>query len=348
MKIKRIKLENYKRFQSREFSFHDDLTLITGNNGEGKTSLMQAIASVIGGAVRDHFNPSDLDWPGFNFRYIQPGRSPVQIEVDLKFEQSEVDATILFCKDLNKINPEKFLTPPNKTNITIQLDYEENKVRATKKSGINAFFLTKGYQYAKMLESKDKNFGKRFEKVGSILWYDEQRTSNSVTKELISDFDFNQTNITKEIVSRWYFTHLDFKERGYQLREGQFDKFSKLKEIYEKVFQGRKLVGATLNKGGGNGIDVLFSDGKNEYDISEFSAGERAIFPILLDFSNQKINNSIILIDEIELHLHPPLQQKFIDMLPHLGINNQFIISTHSPFVASQFSDDQKLVIKNE
>jgi predicted ATP-dependent endonuclease of OLD family len=67
------------------------------------------------------------------------------------------------------------------------------------------------------------------------------------------------------------------------------------------------------------------------------SAGERVIFPILIDFANWNINNSIIIIDELELHLHPPLQQALVDLLPRLGKNNQFIITTHSEDVAAMF-----------
>ena len=81
-------------------------------------------------------------------------------------------------------------------------------------------------------------------------------------------------------------------------------------------------------------------DGKNQYEISEMSGGERAIFPILMDFVNWNINNSVILIDEIELHLHPPMQQTFLRALPKLGTNNQFIITTHSDHIEQLVPND--------
>lgn len=243
--------------------------------------------------------------------------------------------------------------PPNQTNLTLYLDYEMDKVLATPESGMDAIFLTKGYQYAKMLESKDKNYGMRFERVGSILWYDEHRTAASITKHFFKDdlssiAKKNQSSMIKELVAHWYYTHSDLEKGRHQLRPGQFDKFVKLRRFYEMIFRGRKLKWATLSQGGGNGIDVVFSDGRNEYDFSEMSAGERAIFPILLDFANQNINNSIVLIDELELHLHPPLQQQFLDALPLLGRNNQYIVTTHSPFIASQFPDERKIVIRHD
>jgi predicted ATP-dependent endonuclease of OLD family len=363
MKIRSIRLNNYKRFRESapvEFHFMDpdtgivnEVTLITGNNGDGKTTLLQAIASVVGAAVIDDFRPSSLNWPGFVFKYIQNGRYPVSIEVDLVFEQDEVDATRKYCAEVQEIYATKtgraYKTPPNRTEVTLTLDYEADKVLATKASGTDSFFLTKGHQYAKILESKERNYGARFERVGSILWYDEHRTSASITKYLFNKVESaSQTDqgvLVKDLVARWYYAHSDLEKGKMQLRAGQFNKFAKLKEMYESIFKGRELRGATLSQGGGNDIDIVFFDGQNEYDFSELSAGERAIFPILLDFANQNINNSIILIDEMELHLHPPLQQQFLDALTHLGRNNQFIVTTHSPFIASQFPEEQKIVM---
>jgi predicted ATP-dependent endonuclease of OLD family len=76
------------------------------------------------------------------------------------------------------------------------------------------------------------------------------------------------------------------------------------------------------------------------------SAGERAIFPILMDFSRYNINNSIIIIDEIELHLHAPLQQAFVRALPKLGKHNQFIMTTHSDNVAVLFDEEENQIIR--
>jgi predicted ATP-binding protein involved in virulence len=76
------------------------------------------------------------------------------------------------------------------------------------------------------------------------------------------------------------------------------------------------------------------------------SGGERATFPILLDFMNWNIHNSVILIDEIELHLHPPMQQALLRTLPKLGKNNQFIITTHSDYVAQLVPESSIRIIE--
>lgn len=67
----------------------------------------------------------------------------------------------------------------------------------------------------------------------------------------------------------------------------------------------------------------------NHYEISEMSAGERAILPIFIDFVNWNIHNSVILIDELELHLHPPMQQTLLDILPK-DIFRQHLVKSKS------------------
>jgi len=61
---------------------------------------------------------------------------------------------------------------------------------------------------------------------------------------------------------------------------------------------------------------------------------------MLFDFANWSIHNSIVLIDELELHLHPPLQQGLLKALRNLGNNNQFIVTTHSDAVTQIVPDE--------
>jgi AAA15 family ATPase/GTPase len=361
MKIRSLKLNNYKRYRrepDNPWVFHftempdqqaatNEITLVVGDNGSGKSSLLQAVALLVGSAVRNQFQPEDLSWPGFHYPYIQNGRFPVLIEAELEFTQEEVEATIAYVQELNnRFNGNLLLPTATRSatkRISIRYDYVQGKVVTAGNTTTRDFFLTKGHQYAKQLAAAEKSYGERFKKVGNIIWYNEQRTSDSITKYLM---DSAPSISIKRLIADWYYMHKDIERGERQLREGQYDKFKILKELYEKVFQGRKLGYATLQKGGGNDIDVIFIDeSNNEYDFTEMSAGERAIFPLLLDFANQNINNSIVIIDELELHLHPPLQLHFLQSLSKMGTNNQFIITTHSPFVASQFSDYQKIVL---
>lgn len=84
--------------------------------------------------------------------------------------------------------------------------------------------------------------------------------------------------------------------------------------------------------------------------------GYKRIFSIVLDIAyrsyilNENIESEgIVLIDEIELHLHPTLQQEVLQRLRRTFPNIQFIITTHSPIVISNFkSNENNKIIKLE
>ncbi len=62
----------------------------------------------------------------------------------------------------------------------------------------------------------------------------------------------------------------------------------------------------------------FLSRGGVEFDFSEMSSREQAVFPLIYDFARLSIARSIVLIDELELHLHPPQQQALLSALPKI------------------------------
>lgn len=76
------------------------------------------------------------------------------------------------------------------------------------------------------------------------------------------------------------------------------------------------------------------------------------IFSLLYSYylSKQNGKNMIILIDEPELHLHPKIQEKFIDFLIDISKEVQVIITTHSPILIKQLLENEyvKILILNK
>jgi len=57
--------------------------------------------------------------------------------------------------------------------------------------------------------------------------------------------------------------------------------------------------------------------------------------------------NGVVIIDEVDLHLHPKWQAKAIPLLQKLFPNVQFFITTHSPIVVANFSKGTLYTIDN-
>ena len=70
--------------------------------------------------------------------------------------------------------------------------------------------------------------------------------------------------------------------------------------------------------------------------IDNLSSGEKQLYGRVIALKMLEPENSIILIDEPDLALHPKWQIEIMKIYQNIGKNNQFIVTTHSPFIISQ------------
>jgi predicted ATPase len=323
-------------------------TLIIGNNGSGKSSILQAIVSLVAPVVRDNLLPDGIDWPGYDYRLLKSGSFPLSVEGEIEFCLAEIDATRRFVQELNQQGSydRKLMLPGQKRIIPIHLHYDLNRIKPIR-SSLNDLFQFKGYQYAKMLAPLTTDKSTLFSDVGNIYWYTENRTSTSINNLL--DGKEPELNQIRTFLASAYNFHQAVISGKREIKEGEFDFYEKLHSVYQTVFPGRTFVGPTprfdiYEKAPVQ--DFFLFDGHNQYEISGMSAGERAVFPILMDFARWNINNSIVIIDELELHLHPPIQQAFLKAIHKLGNNNQFIITSHSNHIAAMFDETENEIIR--
>lgn len=90
----------------------------------------------------------------------------------------------------------------------------------------------------------------------------------------------------------------------------------------------------------------IISKGNIKFDFNQLSDGEKSYIALVLDIArkmamthpnmhNPLDGDGIVLIDEIDLHLHPTWQRDVVGKLQTIFPNCQFIITTHSPHVVS-------------
>lgn len=347
MKITQLQLERFKRFRENfvlDFTDPDsnlplDLVVLVGENGSGKSSVFQAIAITLGLATSTIKKPEDFSYPGFEYKSISAAyRGYANIRLTVQFEIPEIDATHDYYRKSSYSTHENAVEPGNSKVVILSFsnspDVEypvQGYFPEQQRSNAAAVFQFRGRQYAfSILSQRIPNM---FENVGGFFWYDEQRTTSSFNPATYGGYnsgyssaynpELSSVAATRQLLANWNAESSRKK-----------NKFTRLQELYSLAFPGRKLsrVGETF---GLQPPPIFFDDGNNEYELAEVSGGERALLPFLIDFANWGIHNSIILIDELELHLHPPLQQTLLTLLPRLGKNNQFFITTHSDAIAA-------------
>ena len=102
----------------------------------------------------------------------------------------------------------------------------------------------------------------------------------------------------------------------------------------------------------------ILQSGHEPFDFNTMSDGYSAVFNIINDLimRTEKKGTSvegIVLIDEIETHLHLELQKSILPFLTGMFPNIQFIVTTHSPFILNSINDavifdlENKILVKN-
>lgn len=146
---------------------------------------------------------------------------------------------------------------------------------------------------------------------------------------------FIATKINKEI----------FKNRNKTIGEVIDKVCDDINSIFSIMNLDIKLVGLSET----SETKPIFRNGLGkEFDITGLSSGEKQLFLRALSLKFLEVNNSIILIDEPEISLHPEWQSKIIDVYKSIGNNNQLIIATHSPHVIGNITANELRVMKKD
>lgn len=103
----------------------------------------------------------------------------------------------------------------------------------------------------------------------------------------------------------------------------------------------------------------ILMDNREPFDFNTMSAGYAAVFDIIGDLMMRMESQhrydmeGIVLIDEIETHLHVELQKQIVPILTELFPNIQFIMTTHSPFILNSAANaviydlEKHMLVKN-
>jgi energy-coupling factor transporter ATP-binding protein EcfA2 len=386
MKVRKLHIQNFRAIKDCPIRFEDALgrirpvTVLAGPNGCGKTSVLfaivQALRGVMGYRTDDVPEPSDSDIHSTG-KLGGLSRTPplVWVRLDLKFDEAEREAIPKVLEDTRDLHREPIpqaMPIIQDGNISVEWQYppERNPDGSRKPhwylSRVEPYqalswlygrkYAIRGWRYKK-LRSRTL-----LDHVGGIYLFPQDRnlrsrvvgnTDNMTEHPDIGDVDngFDEEHRRgKELPSVWGI--LDYlsgrsrrleeplkEEENWEKRiQEQFKRICAPKEYLGFLFQADDPIGAPY-----------FKDGDSVYPLDRAASGEQVIIEYLTRLTYPSpMNHSLVLIDEPEVHLHPGWIRQLYRALPQMGVENQFILTTHSLELRAMAAEDGALIDMGE
>ena len=362
--LEKIEICNYKKIRKLRINFEKELTVIIGDNGVGKTTILDAIrknmmwisASIrkdnaSGGTIspEEVNNQSLTDIAGtyidcnFNLGSKNQVRGLIARALDTSVISLKSELTNYrdIGQKIRELNDYKAI------NFPLFALYGVGRLSERKFSSSDLVFnKIDGYEEAL---NKDSNFNIFLEWVIQIL----KISKGTLSKDqelLLQDIQALELGGAIDSLSPLNPMYLklkkSFEEKSIQQSNNEANKIlSNINLVYQKIYEdfiGLELVN---NDDGKDKVQLILKG--DSFFLHQLSDGQRVFLGLIGDLTrrlillndnsdNPLMGQGIVLIDEIELHLHPKWQQKIIRVLRKCFPNIQFIISTHSPQILGE------------
>ena len=312
MKIEKVHIKNVKGIKDLELSFKKDnkildLIVLAGINGSGKTTILEAI--------KDFFNNKYLNFNG-------PEKSNVNLDIFFEdFEKKNI-------KEIEKSSGNYRHELWEFFNGLILYSFDKNDKNASYEIQIARYFKNP----PKIIYVPANN---SFEEVET------ETTTLSIEYEFINTINSNVIrDIPSYIATRR--NYLATIEEDLTMKEITNKVINEINGIFDILELDVKLKGFSKDE---KTMPIFENSAGEEFDINDLSSGEKQLFLRTLSIKMLEPNNSIILIDEPELSLHPKWQQRIIEVYRKIGENNQIIVATHSPHILGSVSNENIFIL---
>lgn len=320
MVIKNLSLTNVRAYTQAEFEFQPGMNLLVGINGVGKTTVLDALRiclSIILPKITASKNRKD----SFAFTDIKIGSNNLQVSCDFEFGSVPFNLLIQKQKEGTVINdpgnPREQVTEiPDKELITPSIiEIFPNSTKLPNQA-IGVFFSTKRSLITEKSPTKSSAVG------GQAAAFADALSDNR---------EFNLSTF-----AHWFRVQQELgKENSAALKN--IDVLRSAVTQFLPQFNN-------LNINGEDGeTNFTIEKAGTTLSIKQLSDGERGVLALVLDIvrrlsqANPGLENLLqrgtgtILIDELDLHLHPKWQRSIVENLTRVFPSCQFIVTTHSP-----------------
>jgi predicted ATPase len=322
MRLEQLKIENFRGFESLTLDFHPEVTVLVGANGSGKTTVLEAVVLVLANLLA----PEDQGALYFAATDYRPGtdRSAIDVRLGLADQRIELGVEL------------KVQRHPNGRVKQAEEFYHHGSLERYYESSASARSVPIACCYDVERHARDSTPRSRdaIYRAPRDAWNDAWNTKAGF-HELFQwirereDIE-NATRVDKPEAVDF---QLDAVRRAIEALLPGYTRPRVLRPSNPEAF-GLNKPSLTVEKAG----RVLAFD--------QLSHGERLLVALAGDIARRLaianpesddplLGEGFVLIDEIDLHLHPEWQAKVIPALRRTFPNVQLVVTTHSLIVLS-------------
>ena len=333
MIVRGLKLTNLRAIKSAEFRFQPGFNLIVGINGVGKTSVLDALGVCLSAIVRRANNLRgrvETLW----IDDIRMGADAVTVKCDVQIGEQALSCVLHKPRETSVPQKAKAGRPREQTHST---------------PGVVEFFD----------DPPSPVFGQEADGRPLGMFFS--------TKRAVPSERAPGKGVASGGVAAAFADALGDRE----LRLGEVSAWMKAQETMRKEHRAaervlaachdavmRFLPGyANVRLGGEDNRQILIDRDSVTIPVRQLSDGERGILALVFDLTRRLAQanpdlpdpaceaEAVVLIDEIDLHLHPKWQRQIVSNLKTTFPRCQFIATTHSPQVVASVEPEQILLL---
>lgn len=331
MRIEKLSLKNFRGFEALEIAFPEGesgLAVFIGENGSGKSSILEVVTYLF----INHFGRI-LQSSKFNYK----SESKKDENKNIRVGKNKSINSLSISREGNIISLNNYEIERNEGTLDKSINPESRLPLNTKEDQVPLVIF---YNANRIIDNspslKPKNLNHLTIEDALQLEVDKKLDFNTFFEWYRNTEDYeNEERLTQNI---------NYRHKGLEAIRKAIQTF--LPNITPPRVSRQPYMELVFEKAG-----LILS-------ISQLSYGEKLIFAMIGDIisrisiANPKLKNpllgkGVVLIDEIEQHLHPSWQRTIIPNLRKTFPNIQFIVTTHSPQVLSNVPRENVFILED-
>lgn len=339
MYVKHLHVKNMRGLKDVQLSFKPGVNLLVGPNSVGKSTVLDALRIMLS-ALTSRVQGNYKTTKRFVKTDIRNGSSKATLssKINLHFHDEDVSWFVRVFPEKDKTVLEQDVLLETSDFSALQrfnLDQSEDERTFVRNLLGQSFPLVAYYNVHRALKG---NSNSKLKSIGKI----------NLEPSLALENALDATGVDFARFEAWFAHRYNYLKRSRK-KINPTESDIQLRAVRDAIVQFLPDISAIRFSEAEEAL--LVKKAGHEYKVTQLSDGELCLLALVADIArrlaianpavlNPLEESAVVLVDEIELHLHPAWQRKVVGQFEKTFPNVQFIFTTHSPQILSHVKPD--------